>query len=442
MKSQAKIEYDNLPYPTVVVVGGGFGGLEVVQRLAGKPYKVLLLDRQNHHCFQPLLYQVATASLSADSIAHPFRRTVAPMPNVAFRMTNVVAVRAQDNVVVTDHGDQHYDILILATGSTTNFFGNKQVEDQAMQLKSISQALDIRSDFLQDFEAALYLSDEAHQRRQLNFVIVGGGPTGVELAGAMAEIRKTVLRNEYLELDSAQMMIHLIDSGDRLLKAFSEKSSAKALRYLQDMGVKVNFGARVTGFDGDRVTFKDGTHMDTNTVIWAAGVRGVCLPGLEGGFHPEANRYNVDAHNKVAGTTNVYAIGDAALMTSDAAWPKGHPQVAPAAMQQARHLVANLLRAEGERRPFTYVDKGSMATIGRYKAVVDAKGLHLGGAIAWFGWIFVHVMSLVSFRNRMMVLFNWAWKYLSWKNTIRLIIRPYVRRTTSMDPNTPMPEVR
>ena len=436
MKSQAKIEYDRLTYPTVIVVGGGFAGLEVVQRLAGKPFKVLLLDRQNHHCFQPLLYQVATASLSADSIAHPFRRTVAPMPNVAFRMTNVIGVRPAENVVVTDHGDQHYDILIIATGSTTNFFGNKQVEDQAMQLKSISQALDIRSDFLQDFEAALYLSDEAHQRRQLNFVIVGGGPTGVELAGAMAEIRKTVLKNEYLELDSSQMMIHLIDSGDRLLKAFSEKSSAKALRYLQGMGVKVNFGARVTGFDGDRVTFLDGTSMETNTVIWAAGVRGVCLPGLEQGFHPQGNRFNVDAFNKVEGTTNVYAIGDVALMTSDPAWPKGHPQVAPAAMQQAHHLVKNLLRAEKERSPFSYFDKGSMATIGRYKAVLDVRSLHLGGAIAWFGWIFVHVMSLVSFRNRVMVLFNWAWKYMSWKNTIRLIIRPYLRKTTVVEPHS------
>ncbi|MBK6831357.1 MAG: NAD(P)/FAD-dependent oxidoreductase [Flavobacteriales bacterium] len=436
MKSQAKIEYDRLTYPTVIVIGGGFAGLEVVQRLAGKPFKVLLLDRQNHHCFQPLLYQVATASLSADSIAHPFRRTVAPMPNVAFRMTNVVGVRPADNVVVTDHGELHYDILIIATGSTTNFFGNKQVEDQAMQLKSISQALDIRSDFLQDFEAALYLSDEAHQRRQLNFVIVGGGPTGVELAGAMAEIRMTVLKNEYLELDSSQMMIHLIDSGDRLLKAFSEKSSAKALRYLEEMGVKVNFGARVTGYDGDRVTFLDGSHMDTNTVIWAAGVRGVCLPGLEQGFHPQANRFNVDAFSKVQGTANVYAIGDVALMTADPAWPKGHPQVAPAAMQQAQYLVKNLQRAEKERTPFGYVDKGSMATIGRYKAVLDVRGFHMGGAIAWFGWIFVHVMSLVSFRNRVMVLFNWAWKYMSWKNTIRLIIRPYLRKTTVVEPHS------
>ncbi len=430
MPNTVRLDYDSLPYPTGVVVGCGFAGLAVVKQLANKPFKVLLIDKQNHHCFQPLLYQVATASLSADSIAHPFRRTVAPMPNVAFRMSSVTAVRASENVVRTDHGDVQYDMLVLATGSSTNFFGNKQVEDQAMQLKSISQALDIRSDFLQDFEAALYLEDEHAQRRQLNFMIVGGGPTGVELAGAMSEIRKTVLKHEYREMDSDRMQIHLVDSNSSLLRSFSPKSQAKALSYLQGMGVKVNFGMRVMSYDGDRVMFQDGTSMDTNTVIWAAGVRGTCIPGLEAGFDERANRFKVDAFSKVEGTPNVYALGDVALMTTDPAWPKGHPQVAPAAIQQAKNLVRNLLRPEAERVPFTYRDKGSMATIGRYKAVVDVGNFHIGGPIAWFGWIFVHVMSLVSFRNRMMVLFNWAWKYMSWKNTIRLIIRPYVRRTT------------
>lgn len=430
MPNTVRLDYDSLPYPTVVVVGGGFAGLAVVKHLANKPFKVLLIDKQNHHCFQPLLYQVATASLSADSIAHPFRRTVAPMPNVAFRMSSLTAVRASENIVRTDHGDVHYDVLVLATGSSTNFFGNKQVEDQAMQLKSISQALDIRSDFLQDFEAALYLEDEHAQRRQLNFMIVGGGPTGVELAGAMSEIRKTVLKHEYREMDSDRMQIHLVDSNSSLLRSFSPKSQAKALSYLQGMGVKVNFGMRVMSYDGDRVMFQDGTSMDTNTVIWAAGVRGTCIPGLEAGFDERANRFKVDSFGKVEGTANVYALGDVALMTTDPAWPKGHPQVAPAAIQQAKNLARNLLRPEAERVPFTYRDKGSMATIGRYKAVVDVGNFHIGGPIAWFGWIFVHVMSLVSFRNRMMVLFNWAWKYMSWKNTIRLIIRPYVRRTT------------
>ncbi|MEO8066163.1 MAG: NAD(P)/FAD-dependent oxidoreductase [Flavobacteriales bacterium] len=436
MTSIARAEYDRLPYPTVIVVGGGFGGLEVVQRLNGKPFKVLLIDKQNHHCFQPLLYQVATASLSADSIAHPFRRTVAPMTNVAFRMAGVTGIDPVGKHVHTDRGSFGYDILILATGSTTNFFGNAAVEAEAMQLKSIAQALDIRSDFLQDFEAAIFSDDEAAQRRQLNFVIVGGGPTGVELAGAMAEIRMTVLKREYREVLSDRMQIHLIDSGVRLLKSFHPENSARAQRYLEKMGVHVRLGYRVLNFDGDRITLQDGSTIDTNTVMWAAGVKGSSVSGLGNALDERSGRFKVDAFNAVEGHKDIYAVGDIALMTAEAAWPSGHPQVAPAAIQQAQCLVKNLLArsAGGEMTPFTYFDKGSMATIGRYKAVVEVRSLRFGGAIAWLGWIFVHVMSLVSFRNRIMVLMNWAWKFMSWKNTIRLIIRPYVRHTQQGSP--------
>ncbi len=344
--SQARRAYEALPHPQVVVVGGGFAGLELIKRLEGAPYKVLLLDKHNHHCFQPLLYQVATASLSADSIAHPFRRTVAPMPNVAFRMTRVLAVKPQEKRVVTDHGEFAYDILVLATGSTTNFFGNDQLEREAMQLKSIGQALDIRSDFLQDFEAALYAQDEAGQRRCLNFTIVGGGPTGVELAGALAEIRRTVLKREYRELDSDRMQIWLVDSNERVLKNFSEKASANALKYLEDMGVNVKFGARVTGYDGEVVSFKDGTSMDSNTLIWAAGVKGVTLPGLEAAEVPQANRYHVDRFSRLQGVPDVFALGDVALM-AEGTWERGHPQVATAAIQQARLLADNLIRKGG-----------------------------------------------------------------------------------------------
>ncbi|MBK9273714.1 MAG: NAD(P)/FAD-dependent oxidoreductase [Flavobacteriales bacterium] len=426
--SKARRAYEALPHPQVVVVGGGFAGLELIKRLEGAPYKVLLLDRHNHHCFQPLLYQVATASLSADSIAHPFRRTVAPMPNVAFRMTRVLGVKPKEKRVVTDHGEFRYDILVLATGSTTNFFGNAEVEREAMQLKSIGQALDIRSDFLQDFEAALYAQDEAGQRRCLNFTIVGAGPTGVELAGSLAEIRRTVLKREYRELDSDRMQIWLVDSNDRVLKNFSPQASAHALGYLKDMGVHVKLGARVTGYDGEVVTFQDGTRMDSNTLIWAAGVKGVTLPGLEAVEVPKASRYAVDRFNQVQGATDVYAVGDVALMV-EGAWERGHPQVAQAAIQQARLLAANLRRKAAGRpmEPFTYQDKGSMAVIGRYKAVVDVGRFHLGGLVAWLAWMFVHLMALVGYRNRLQVLMAWAWKYLSWKNTIRLIIRPYVR---------------
>ena len=431
MPTADKKAYDSLTFPTVIVVGGGFAGLELIKSLEGRPYKVLLLDKHNHHCFQPLLYQVATASLSADSIAHPFRRTVAPMPNVAFRMAMVTAVDPVRKVVVTSHGEFAYDILVLATGSETNFFGNAAIAREAMQLKSIGQALDIRSDFLQDFEAALYAQDETGQRRCLNFVIVGAGPTGVELAGSLSEIKRTVLRHEYRELESDRMQIWLVDSNERVLKSFSEKSSATALRYLEDMGVNVKLGTRVTDFDGDRVTFKDGSSMESNTLIWAAGVKGSLIPGLEAGVDTKANRYAVDRFNQLKGVPDVYALGDVAYM-QEGKWEFGHPQVAPAAIQQAELLGENLVR-KAEGRPlkeFTYTDKGSMATIGRFKAVVDVGRLHLGGPIAWLGWMFVHLMALVGFRNRLQVLIGWAWKYMSWKNTIRLIIRPYVRSGT------------
>lgn len=432
MPSAAKNTYDRLPYPTVIVVGGGFAGLEVVQGLANTPYKVLLLDKQNHHCFQPLLYQVATASLGADSIAHPFRRTIGPMPNVAFRMAEVTGVDPSRKVVLTTIGEFSYDILVMALGSTTNFFGNRSMEHHAMQLKSINQALDIRSDFLQEFEAAIALNDENDMRRCLNFVIVGAGPTGVELAGALAEIRRNVLRQEYREMDSDLMRIMLIDSNERVLQNFSERSSANALKYLLELGVDVKLGARVMDGGADGIKLDDGSEVATNTVIWAAGVKGVAVPGLEADRHERANRYVVDRQNALMHHPEIFVIGDCALMEGDAAWPKGHPQVATVAIQQGRHLVANLKRrAKGEAiLPFSYHHKGSMAVIGRRRAVVDLGTRSFGGTFAWLLWMFVHVIQLVSFRNRIMVLVNWAWKYLSWKNTIRLIIRPYVRKTS------------
>lgn len=301
-----------------------------------------------------------------------------------------------------------------------------------MQLKSISQALDIRSDFLQEFEAAIALNEESAVRRCLNFVIVGAGPTGVELAGALAEIKRSVLRQEYREMESELMRIVLIDSNERVLKNFSEKASANAQRYLAELGVEVRLEVRVMGGDDERIHLSDGSQLETNTVIWAAGVKGVTIPGLGPALNERASRYAVDRTNAVVGIPDVHIIGDCALMTEDPEWLRGHPQVATVAIQQGRHLVSNLIRrASGKPSlPFTYVHKGSMAVIGRRKAVVDIGQRSFGGTFAWLLWMFVHVIQLVSFRNRIMVLVNWAWKYLSWKNTIRLIIRPYVRKTS------------
>ncbi len=431
MSTPDRVAFDALVHPTVVVVGGGFAGLKMVHLLAGKHYKVILLDKNNYHCFQPLLYQVATGSLGADSIAHPFRRTVGPMQNVIYRMGEVLRVLPEKNCVQTDHGFVEYDHLVLATGTVTNFFGNRNVAEQAMQLKSINQALDIRSDFLQDFEAALYLEDEKEQRQRLNFVIVGGGPSGVELAGALAEIRKTIVKHEYREMHNDRMQIHLVDSNQAVLANFSPKAQRLALKYLKELGVNVIFGQQVTDLDGATLSFKDGSTMATNTVIWTAGVKGRPIPGIEGSVEERSGRYRVDAFNRVEGTTNIYALGDIAQTTADPEWPRGHPQVAPVAIQQAKNLAKNLIRESPEDwKPFAYRDKGSMATIGRYKAVVDIGKLHFGGPIAWFMWLFVHLMSIVGFRSRVMVLTNWAWKYLSWKNTIRLIIRPYVQHVS------------
>ncbi|MCO5273812.1 MAG: NAD(P)/FAD-dependent oxidoreductase [Flavobacteriales bacterium] len=421
--------FDALPHPTVVVVGGGFAGLELIKRLSGKPFKVILLDKNNYHCFQPLLYQVATGSLGADNIAHPFRRTVGPMPNVIYRMGEVLRVLPEENCLETDHGRIAYDHLVLATGTVTNFFGNQRIAHEAMQLKSISQALDIRSDFLQEFEAAVYLEDEHRQRQRLNFVIVGGGPSGVELAGALAEIRKTILKHEYREVENERMQIHLVDTNAAVLSNFSPKAQGLAKRFLEDLGVRVMLNTLVTGYDGETVSFKDGSTMPSTTVIWTAGVKGAPVQGLETALEERPARYRVDRFNRVEGTGNIYAIGDIALDTGDPRYPKGHPQVAPVAIQQAGHLARNLLRKNGSApQPFLYRGKGSMATIGRYKAVVDLGKLKFGGPIAWFMWLFVHLMSIVGFRSRVMVLTHWAWKYLSWKNTIRLIIRPYVRK--------------
>lgn len=435
MPSTAKEAYDALPYPKVVVVGGGFAGLQIVKTLAGLAYKVLLIDKHNHHCFQPLLYQVATAGLTPDSIAHPFRNTVAPMKNVAYRMAVVRRVDSVAKQLFTSNGSIiEYDILIIATGTTTNFYGNSELEKHCMTLKSVKEALDIRSDFLQEFERAIHLQDRTDmkgQQKHLNFVVVGGGPTGVELAGALAEIKRNVLKNEYKELQSEHMQIVLVQSGDAVLKNFSEDSQGDAKKYLESLGVTVRLGCRVNDYDGETLVFNDGSTMESTTVIWAAGVCGELFAGLESTAHGRSGRYKVDRFNAVEGVEDIYAVGDVAFMT-EAAWPDGHPQVAPVAIQQAKQLVLNLRAdlAGKARHEFSYTHQGQMATVGRKKAVVDIGNRQFGGFIAWLVWMFVHLMSLVNYRNRIMVLMNWSWKYLSWKNTVRLIINPFIPRSS------------
>ncbi len=414
--------------PLVVIIGGGFAGLELAKKLSHKRFRVYLLDKHNYHTFQPLLYQVATGGLGSDAIAYPLRKVIGPMPNIAFRMAKVDRVDTEKKEVITDVGHFPYDYLVIATGSDTNFFGNQRLEQLSMPLKSIPEALNIRSYILQEFEKALVEQSITEKQRNLKFVIVGGGPTGVELAGAMAEIKRNVIKSDYRELDKELMNIHLVEAGPRLLSAMTPKSSESALEFLRKMGVDVRLNTAVKSYDGLELELENGEKMKTDTVIWSAGVKGNYLNGLDETTRVRGNRIQVDEYNKVKGEEFIFAIGDVASMSTEN-FPNGHPMVAPVAMQQAQLLGENLVKMQKGKamKPFRYTDKGSMATIGRNKAVVDLPWFRFKGWFAWYVWMFVHLIMLVGFRNRLMVFVNWAWNYFSYERAIRLIIRPFKR---------------
>ncbi len=413
--------------PRVVIVGGGFGGLELAKGLRGQAYQVVLIDRHNYHTFQPLLYQVATAGLEPDSIAYPLRKVFKRQSNIFFRMAEVEHIDIEANEIKTNIGALHYDHLVLATGSTTNFFGNAQLERYSMGMKTVPESLDLRSLMLQNFEAALLTNQLEERESLMNFVIAGGGPTGVELAGALAELKKHVLHNDYPDLDIRRMNIHLIEGAPRVLAAMSEESSAKALRFLEQLGVQVWLNTLVSDFDGQLITTNDSkVSFKTRSLIWAAGVKAVSLPGIPAASLVKGNRIQVDEFNRIPGLKNIYAIGDLAFMESEE-WPQGHPMMAQPAIQQGKLLAKNL-RAQLKHKKwkaFNYSDKGSMATVGRNLAVVDLPKLHFQGFFAWFVWMFIHLIALVGFRNKLIVLANWAWSYLNFDRGIRLIIRPF-----------------
>ncbi len=419
---------DDLGQPRVVIVGGGFGGLALAQALADVPVQVVLIDKQNYHAFQPLLYQVATAGLAADTIVAPFRKTLGEQKNFYFRLAGVQSIDPAAQVIETTIGLLRYDYLVLATGATANYFGDAEMQRHAITLKSVSDALELRNTLLANFEQALQLGDMEKINSLLDFVIVGGGPTGVEMAGALSELRAHVFPKDYRELDFKEMDIHLVQSGPVLLKGMSAQASAKALEYLRDLGVEVLLDARVKSYDGYTVTLSDGQRLITRTLIWAAGVTGAPVAGLEAGCLLPSNRYRVDEFNRVAGYDNVFAIGDIALMSGQPDYPEGHPQVAQPALQQGQRLGQNLaLQLAGRpMQPFVYHDKGSMATVGRNRAVADIKlfgrEYHLSGLLAWLAWSLVHVMSLVNFRSRVAVAFTWAWNYWSQDKGLRYII--------------------
>lgn len=409
----------------IVIIGGGFGGLRLAKKLSTKDYQVVLLDKHNYHTFQPLLYQVATAGLEPDSIAHAIRQIFAKKENFFFRIADVERIDTVKQEIHSDIGSLHYDYLIIATGSDTNYYGNQNIAKNAMPMKTVPEALDLRSLILQNLESALLTNDLDERYRLMNYVIVGGGPTGVELAGAMGELKKHVLPNDYPDLDIRRMNVHLIQGADRLLPTMSTNASEKALKYLENLGVQVWFDMLVKDYDGKIIT-TDKRPFEATTLIWAAGVKGSLIPGIEGEGVVVGGRYVVNEFNLIKGFDNIYALGDVALMVTDEK-PQGDPMVAQVAIQQGKLLAKNLnnLKANKPMKPFHYKDKGSMATIGRDKAVVDLPGWRFGGWFAWFVWMFVHLVSLVGFRNKVIALTNWVIQYFQYNKSVRLIIRPY-----------------
>ncbi|MDO1446682.1 NAD(P)/FAD-dependent oxidoreductase [Rhodocytophaga aerolata] len=409
--------------PRIIIVGGGFAGIELAKSLRQADAQVILIDKQNHHAFQPLLYQVATAGLEADSIVYPFRKIFEDQKNFYFRMAEVESVDTTRQIVHTTIGEITYDYLVIATGATTNYYGNEQIQEHAVPIKTIEDSIALRNKILSNFERALLTDDDEQMNSLIDYVIVGGGPTGVEIAGALAELKLHVFPQDYRELDFLKMDIHLIQSGPRLLNGMSEEASLKALDFLQELGVHVWLNCRVKSYDGYTVEFENGEKLITRTLIWAAGVCGMPIPGLREESVLKGNRLQVDIYNRVLGYKNIFAIGDVAAMITRAT-PQGHPMMAPPAMQQGKALGKNICcLLEGKPlKAFRYYDKGSMATIGRNKAVVDLNGYKTQGIIAWFVWMFVHLISIVGYRNRLVVLMNWMWSYFSYDKGIRLII--------------------
>ncbi|MDH7447100.1 NAD(P)/FAD-dependent oxidoreductase [Aquimarina sp. 2201CG14-23] len=420
----------NIPYtnvPRLVIIGGGFAGVALARKMAKENVQLVLLDRHNYHTFQPLLYQVSTSSLEPDSIAYPLRKIVKRGKNTYFRMTEVDAIHPETKEVHTSIGSITYDYLVIATGARTNFFGNSNIEKNAMRMKNLPQALNLRSLMLENLEQAVITTNPEKRKELLSFVLAGAGPTGVELAGGIAELKLNVLPKDYPDMDFSDMKIHLIEGADRVLPPMSTHASEKATKFLEKMGVHIHTNTQVTNYENNLVSTNTDLSIKTATFIWSAGVTGAPVEGLKAdSLIPRANRYKVNQFNQIEGYDDIYALGDIALMQTKE-YPKGHPMVAQPAIQQGNHLVKNLKRhLQGKPMiPFSYFEKGSMATIGRNKAVVDLGKFRFGGFFAWFVWMFIHLWFLVGFRNRFVTFFNWTYNYINYDKAARLIVRPF-----------------
>uniref|UniRef100_UPI00084D40F3 NAD(P)/FAD-dependent oxidoreductase n=1 Tax=Arcticibacter eurypsychrophilus TaxID=1434752 RepID=UPI00084D40F3 len=392
-------------------------------------------DKNNYHQFQPLLYQVATAGLEPSSISFPLRKVFQKNANVFIRVTEVKKINTEGNEIESSIGRIPYDYLVLAHGAETNYFGSDNLQQYGYSMKSVSDALLIRNTLLQNYEHALVAKNESDRNALLNIVIVGGGPTGVELAGAIAEMKNKLLPKDYPELNFNSMKIYLLEAGNHLLGGMSGSSSTKVSKYLKDLGVEVNTDTAVKDYDGQNVFLRDGTTLKSRCLIWAAGVKGVLMPGISPESLLPNNRILVNKHNLIQGERNVFAIGDIACMTTQEN-PKGHPQVAPAAMQQATLLADNLksLTFSKPLKPFIYQDKGSMATVGRNLAVAEMGRIKFSGFMAWITWMLVHLMSVIGVKNRLFILINWVWQYITYDQSLRLIIKP-TRKQRQIEPS-------
>lgn len=414
----------------VVIIGGGFAGIALAKKLCNKPaFNITLVDSNNYNFFPPLLYQVATGFLEPSSISYPFRKFLRGKKNIRFRMGELLEIVPGENKLVLSTGTLNYDILVLATGAATNYFGMEQVQQHAIPMKTLSDALAMRNTLLNRLEEASRTTDADYKRKLLTFVVAGAGPTGVEISGMFAEMRATIIRKDYPELIGRNLgEIYLVDGGDAVLKPMSKNAQQYSKKSLEALGVHIKLNTTVKDFLNDTVFLSDGTTIASKNLIWAAGVAAKTFEGIPAESYGRGKRLIVDPYNKVQGFDNIYAIGDTCLQTLDAAFPNGHPQVAQVALQQGANLAKNLLHPQ-HLKPFVYIDKGSMAIIGRNKAVADLTKpkMRFGGFFAWLIWLFIHVMSLLTLKNRLRTLTNWIIAYFSRDQSFRMIIRPQDR---------------
>jgi NADH:ubiquinone reductase (H+-translocating) len=410
----------------ILIAGGGFAGLKLATKLAASNFQIVLIDKNNFHQFQPLFYQVATAGLEPSAISFPLRKIFQNSKNVFIRVAEITAIDTDKKEVITTLGAISYTILVMAMGVDTNFFGMTHIAQHAIPMKSVSEALSLRNKILQNFEDALIETSEAKQKSLLNIVVVGGGPTGVEVSGTLAEMKKFILPKDYPELDFSMMNIYLLEAGSRILAGMSVKSASRAEKYLKKLGVKLICNAQVSDYDGEKVSIHNNIEIPAKTLVWAAGVAGNKTKGFNQAIYTRGNRIKVNTFNQIEGFNDVYALGDNAYMT-EGKYINGHPQMAQPAIQQAKLLAKNLLREQNNKPmvPYRYFDKGSMATVGRNLAVVELPFIRFFGFFAWLTWMFVHLMAIVGVKNRVLIFINWFWNYLTYDQSLRLIIKPY-----------------